>query len=79
MLSSVCSNYQGFYAQRFFLGFLESGISPMFMLIVVSIQLPQCWVPQLILTVLQGGWYKKNEQALRMGYVITTDTTSSKA
>ncbi|KAG9206280.1 hypothetical protein G6514_005005 [Epicoccum nigrum] len=38
----------GFYAQRFFLGFLESGVSPMFMLIV-------------------GGWYKKREQALRMG------------
>ncbi|KAJ4345101.1 hypothetical protein N0V95_005914 [Ascochyta clinopodiicola] len=37
-----------FYAQRFFLGFLESGVSPMFMLIV-------------------GGWYKKREQALRMG------------
>lgn len=35
-------------AQRFFLGFLESGISPMFMLVV-------------------GGWYKKQEQALRMG------------
>lgn len=37
-LSVVCTNYKGFYAQRFFLGFLESGISPMFMLIVVSTQ-----------------------------------------
>ena len=44
----VYSLSAGFYAQRFFLGFLESGISPMFMLIV-------------------GGWYKKREQALRMG------------
>lgn len=44
----VYSLSTGFYAQRFFLGFLESGISPMFMLIV-------------------GGWYKKREQALRMG------------
>jgi hypothetical protein len=46
----VCVNYQGLYAQRFFLGFLESGISPMFMVIV-------------------GSFYKKNEQALRMGQV----------
>ncbi|PSR80540.1 allantoate permease [Coniella lustricola] len=48
ILSTVCTNYQGFYAQRFFLGYFESGISPMFMLIV-------------------GMWYKKNEQAMRMG------------
>ena len=33
-LTVVCTNYQGLYAQRFFLGVLESGISPMFMLIV---------------------------------------------
>jgi MFS family permease len=44
----ACQNWQGLYAQRFFLGFLESGISPMFMLVV-------------------GQFYKKNEQALRMG------------
>lgn len=36
ILTTVCHNYQGVYAQRFFLGVLESGISPMFMLIVVS-------------------------------------------
>lgn len=35
-LTVLCTNYQGIYAQRFFLGLLESGISPMFMLIVVS-------------------------------------------
>ncbi|RBQ86983.1 hypothetical protein VDGD_20735 [Verticillium dahliae] len=50
ILTTVCKDYKGIYAQRFFLGFLESGISPMFMLIV-------------------GSWYKKNEQAMRMGYV----------
>ncbi|KAF2013611.1 MFS transporter [Aaosphaeria arxii CBS 175.79] len=48
MCSAACTNWQTFYVQRFFLGFLESGISPMFMLVV-------------------GGWYKKPEQALRMG------------
>jgi len=35
ILTTVCVNYQGIYAQRFFLGFLESGLSPMWMLIVV--------------------------------------------
>jgi MFS family permease len=48
MCTAACHNWQSLFAQRFFLGFLESGISPMFMIVV-------------------GGWYKKNEQALRMG------------
>ncbi|KAL5352066.1 hypothetical protein ACLOAV_002009 [Pseudogymnoascus australis] len=48
LLTIVCTNYQSIYAQRFFLGLLESGVSPLFMLIV-------------------GSWYKKNEQAFRMG------------
>lgn len=48
MCTAGCSTYRGLYAQRFFLGFLESGVSPGFMLIV-------------------GGWYKKQEQAFRMG------------
>ncbi|KAI7780594.1 allantoate permease [Diaporthe eres] len=33
ILTAVCSNYQGLYTQRFFLGFLESGVSPIFVLI----------------------------------------------
>ncbi|CAG9996109.1 unnamed protein product [Clonostachys byssicola] len=48
ILTVVCKDYRGLYTQRFFLGFLESGISPMFMMIV-------------------GSFYKKNEQAMRMG------------
>jgi MFS family permease len=48
LLTITCSSYQGVYAQRFFLGLLEAGVSPLFMLIV-------------------GSWYKKNEQAFRMG------------
>jgi MFS family permease len=48
MCTAAVHNFQGLYAQRFFLGLLESGVSPMFMLIV-------------------AGFYKKNEQALRMG------------
>lgn len=35
ILTTVCTNYQSLYAQRFCLGLLESGISPLFMLIVV--------------------------------------------
>lgn len=37
ILTTVCKNYQSIFAQRFFLGFLESGISPLFMVIVVSV------------------------------------------
>jgi hypothetical protein len=48
MCTAACNTFQALYAQRFFLGLLESGVSPMFMLIV-------------------AGFYKKNEQALRMG------------
>jgi MFS family permease len=48
MCSAACTSWQGFFVQRFFLGFLEAGVSPMFMLIV-------------------GNWYKKREQALRIG------------
>ncbi|KAF3800172.1 putative transporter [Colletotrichum gloeosporioides] len=48
ILTTSCSDYRGLYVQRFCLGLLESGISPMFMLIV-------------------GSFYKKNEQAMRMG------------
>lgn len=48
MCTAAVSNYHGLYAQRFFLGLLESGVSPMFMLIV-------------------AGFYRKDEQALRMG------------
>ena len=35
ILTPACTSYQGLYAQRFFLGFTEAGISPMFMMIVV--------------------------------------------
>lgn len=37
ILTPACHNYQSLYAQRFFLGLLESGVSPMFMIIVVSL------------------------------------------
>ncbi|KAK3654428.1 hypothetical protein LTR56_004058 [Elasticomyces elasticus] len=48
MCTAGVTNHQGLYAQRFFLGALEAGVSPGWMLVV-------------------GGWYKKQEQALRMG------------
>lgn len=34
ILTPACTNFQGLYTQRFFLGALEAGISPIFMLIV---------------------------------------------
>lgn len=48
MSTAGVTTWHGLYAQRFFLGLIESGVSPMFMLVV-------------------GGWYKKDEQAFRMG------------
>ncbi|KAM3417490.1 hypothetical protein BST61_g5734 [Cercospora zeina] len=53
MTTPACVSYKGLFTQRFFLGFLESGISPMWMVIV-------------------GSWYKKNEQALRLGIWYST-------
>jgi MFS family permease len=46
--TAAVTNFQGLYAQRFFLGFLEAGVSPGWMMVV-------------------GGWYRKREQAFRMG------------
>ncbi|KAH8695731.1 major facilitator superfamily domain-containing protein [Phaeosphaeriaceae sp. PMI808] len=48
ILTIACRDFKDLYVQRFFLGLLESGVSPMFMVIV-------------------GSFYKKNEQAFRMG------------
>lgn len=36
ILTAVCTTWQGLLVERFFLGFLEAGVSPMFMLIVGS-------------------------------------------
>ena len=52
-LTAACHNFQALYAQRFFLGFFEAGVSPMFMMIV-------------------GQFYRKNEQAFRIGWVLFT-------
>ncbi|KIW10807.1 hypothetical protein PV08_10106 [Exophiala spinifera] len=46
--TAACDSWKTIFAQRFFLGLLEAGISPMFMMVV-------------------GQFYKKDEQALRMG------------
>lgn len=34
MTTAGCTSYQGLYVQRFFLGALESGVSPGWMLVV---------------------------------------------
>jgi MFS family permease len=36
LAAAGCTNWQGLYAQRFFLGFLEAGVPPVFMMIVGS-------------------------------------------
>ncbi|KAF2099177.1 MFS transporter [Rhizodiscina lignyota] len=48
ILTVTCNDFAGLATQRTFLGVLEGGISPIFMLVI-------------------GSWYKKSEQALRMG------------
>ena len=55
MATAGCSSFHGLYAQRFFLGMIESGVSPMFMLVV-------------------AGFYRKHEQALRMGMWYAAST-----
>lgn len=40
LMTAVCSDYRGLYTQRFFLGFLESGVSPIFVLISVGPAMP---------------------------------------
>jgi predicted MFS family arabinose efflux permease len=67
ILTPVCFNYQTLYVQRFFLGMLEAGVSPMFMLIVVSMIPDISYLHGSRTHTTQGGWYKKNEQAFRMG------------
>ncbi|PLB51437.1 MFS general substrate transporter [Aspergillus steynii IBT 23096] len=51
ILTPACFNYQGLWAQRFFLGMLEAGISPMFMLIVGS------WYTKDEQALRMGAWY----------------------
>ena len=51
MCTAAVSNFQGLYAERFFLGFLESGISPMFMLVVGS------WYRTPEQALRMGAWY----------------------
>jgi MFS family permease len=53
ILTPACTNFQGLYAQRFFLGFTEAGISPIFMMIVVRILYHR---RQTILAHQDSGW-----------------------
>ncbi|PPJ51104.1 hypothetical protein CBER1_07891 [Cercospora berteroae] len=53
LTTPACVSHKGLYTQRFFLGFLEAGVSPMWMMLC-------------------GSWYKKNEQALRIGIWYST-------
>ncbi|PGH01141.1 hypothetical protein AJ79_08012 [Helicocarpus griseus UAMH5409] len=47
----ACHNWQGLFAQRFFLGVLESGVSPMFMLVVGG------WYLKAEQALRMGMWY----------------------
>ncbi|KAF2003554.1 MFS transporter [Amniculicola lignicola CBS 123094] len=51
MCSAACTDWKTFYVQRFFLGFLESGISPMFMMVVGG------WYNKSEQALRMGAWY----------------------
>ncbi|KIV94043.1 hypothetical protein, variant [Exophiala mesophila] len=51
MATAGCTNFQGLYAQRFFLGFLEAGISPIFMLVVGG------WYEKSEQALRMGAWF----------------------
>ncbi|PGG96397.1 hypothetical protein AJ80_09833 [Polytolypa hystricis UAMH7299] len=51
MTTAACKTWQALYVQRFFLGFLESGISPMFMMIVGG------WYLKPEQAMRMGAWY----------------------
>lgn len=72
ILTVACKNYQGLFAQRFFLGFLEGGISPIFMIVVGGwytkgvLQLLHMWASRRIYLILKFENILA-EQAWRMG------------
>jgi hypothetical protein len=71
MTTVGCTSFRGLYAQRFFLGFLEAGISPIFMLVVGG-WYEKCTLPATLNLLPLVGTYTnikkcKAEQALRMG------------
>lgn len=51
MCTAACTTYRGLYAQRFFLGFLEAGIPPMFMMVVGG------WYTKGEQAFRMGAWY----------------------
>jgi MFS family permease len=51
LATAGCTTWQGFWTQRFFLGFLEAGIPPIFMLIIGS------WYTKREQAMRMGIWY----------------------
>ena len=67
MCTAGVTTYQGLYTQRFFLGMLESGVSPAWMLVVGGfVNYSNNF---FVLADKFYRWYKKQEQAFRMGSV----------
>jgi MFS family permease len=64
MCSAACTSWQGFYVQRFFLGLLEAGVSPMFMLIVGN------WYKKREQTLRIGAWYSATGYAAAISPLV---------
>ncbi|KAH5622251.1 hypothetical protein HBI60_253080 [Parastagonospora nodorum] len=64
MCSAACTSWQGFFVQRFFLGFLEAGVSPMFMLIVSN------WYKKREQALRIGAWYSATGYAAAVSPLV---------
>jgi MFS family permease len=64
MCSAACTSWQGFFVQRFFLGFLEAGLSPIFMLIVGD------WYEKHEQALRIGVWYSATGYAVAVSPLV---------
>ena len=76
MSTAGCKSYHGLYAQRFFLGMIEAGVSPMFMLIVSSFYRKNEQALRM------GAWYSASQYNLSLSLleadkVLQPDTSRS--
>ena len=63
MTAAGCKSFQAVYIQRFFLGFLESGISPIFMMSVGS------FYNKKEQALRQGIWYSASKSPSRIPFI----------
>jgi MFS family permease len=70
ILTIECSDFRGLYAQRFFLGFLEAGVSPILMIIVSS------FYKKNEQPLRMGSWWAAGKASLRLVYIMSNACTA---